>query len=412
MTAITTPPDAPTVPPYPALGSPTFNQEAYDYGSAMPAVADGMQALADNAHNNAVAANERAVAADDSADAAAISQSAAAASAASAINAPGTNANSTTSLALTAGTKNFTIQTGKAFPVGMPFFLASASDPSKRMTGILLAHNPATGACSSSMTPDPGATGTFADWVMGVGISAASSVSLPRIARTSNTALTVAEKGKLIDITSGTFAQTSDSAGTLGADWFVWLANSGTGVPTWSGSSLPQGAMVLLQSDGTTIRSYVLRMPEGVLMARDEKATGTNGGNSTTATWVTRDLNTTVLNTIAGASLASNQVTLPPGTYQLKASAPMFGGGGSAQAHQLRLYNVTASTVAAVGTSERAPSSGQTRSLIAVQLVIAVTSAFRLEHWVATGASVNGLGNASGSGAIEVYSDIECRKVA
>jgi hypothetical protein len=345
-------------------------------------------------------------------NAAELAAAAAALSAASAINSAGTSATSTTSLALTAGAKSWTIQTGKLFPPGQPIYLASAADPTKRMSGLLLTHNPSTGACTSNMTPDPGATGTYADWIMGVGVSAASSVSLPRSARTSNTALNVGDKGKLIDITSGSFAQTNDAAGTLGADWFVWLTNSGTGVPTWSTLSLPQGSMFLLHSDGTTVRSYPLEIPIGVLMARDEKATGTNGGNSTSATWITRDLNTVVLNTIAGASLASNQVTLPPGTYQLRASAPMFGGGGSAQSHQLRLYNVTASTVAAVGTSERASSSGQTRSLIVTQLVVAVTSAFRLEHWVATGTGVNGLGNASGSGAIEVYSDIECRKVA
>ena len=47
------PPTALTVPIYPQLGSPAFNQEAYSYGSSMPAVAAGMQALADNAFNNA-----------------------------------------------------------------------------------------------------------------------------------------------------------------------------------------------------------------------------------------------------------------------------------------------------------------------------------------------------------------------
>lgn len=56
MTAPTTPPVAPTVPIYPALGSATFNSEAYTCGSSMPAVTLGIQALADNAYTNAGAA--------------------------------------------------------------------------------------------------------------------------------------------------------------------------------------------------------------------------------------------------------------------------------------------------------------------------------------------------------------------
>lgn len=65
MTNPVAPPAAPTVPVYPALGSPSFNQEAYTYGTSMPGVTLGIKALADNAYANAQAANERAVAAQD-----------------------------------------------------------------------------------------------------------------------------------------------------------------------------------------------------------------------------------------------------------------------------------------------------------------------------------------------------------
>lgn len=71
MTNPVIPPAAPAVPVYPALGSPNFNQEAYTYGSSMPAVSAGIGAVGDAAYTNAVAANERAVAADSSAAAAA-----------------------------------------------------------------------------------------------------------------------------------------------------------------------------------------------------------------------------------------------------------------------------------------------------------------------------------------------------
>lgn len=71
MTSPVTPPAAPTVPPYPALGSPTFNADAYTFGSTMPAVVAGIDALAENAFTNAKSANEDAVEAQSSASAAA-----------------------------------------------------------------------------------------------------------------------------------------------------------------------------------------------------------------------------------------------------------------------------------------------------------------------------------------------------
>ena len=42
MTNPVAPPAAPTVPVYPALGSPSFNQEAYTFGSSMPGVSTAL----------------------------------------------------------------------------------------------------------------------------------------------------------------------------------------------------------------------------------------------------------------------------------------------------------------------------------------------------------------------------------
>ena len=63
MTNPVAPPAAPTVPVYPALGSPSFNQEAYAYGSAMPGVSATLGAIGAAAHTNAVSAQESAAAA-------------------------------------------------------------------------------------------------------------------------------------------------------------------------------------------------------------------------------------------------------------------------------------------------------------------------------------------------------------
>lgn len=409
MTAIVTPTPIDDLPPAPLPTDtiPVFNSSAFALVAALEDFVDQTNASATATEQNATAANERAVLADASADAAALSEAAAVAAAASAINAPGTNANSTTSLALTAGAKAWTIQTGKLYPPGQPIYLASAANPTvNRMYGILGTHDNTTGACTATMTPDPGASGTHTDWIMGIGVSVATGSSLPRIARTSNTALTVAEKGKLIDVTSGTFTQTTDSAATLTADWYAYLTNTGTGVVTFGTLALVQGASVKLQSDGTTVRAYPERLPEQVLVAREEQAATTQGGTpGGTGTWLTRTLNTTPVNTIVGASRTGNEITLPGGTYRINASAPAY----RADGHKARLYNVTGAAVLLVGSSEGCSSDAttptQTRSHINGVFTLSTASAVRIEHVVGTATATSGFGRAGSGSAIEVFTE-------
>lgn len=407
----------PTITALPAPPDPndrsTFNTRAYPWSVAQQTLATEVGNVATNVYNNAVETASNAAAAADSVTDADSAAASAAASAASAINAPGTSATSTTSLALTAGAKAWTIQTGKLYPPGQPIYLASAANPTvNRMYGILGTHDNTTGACTATMTPDPGASGTHTDWIMGIGVSLANGPSLPRIARTSNTALTVAEKGKLIDITSGTFAQTTDSGGTLGADWYAYLTNTGTGAPTFGTLALAQGAMVLLHSDGTTVRAYPQRVPEQILVVRDEKTQGTAGDAvGSVSTWVARTLNTTAANTIPGASLASNLVSLKAGTYYVSGSDM----GYRTNSHKARLYNVTASAVLLQGTAENANAPdypAATRSLIGGQFTLAADSQIRLEHYAANSSGGTFGVAVGGTSGTEVYAELTFRKVS
>jgi len=74
-----------------------------------------------------------------------------------------------------------------------------------------------------------------------------------------------------------------------------------------------------------------------LLHVEDQKTSGSHGGSSVATTWTTRTLNTVVSNEISGASLSSNQITLPAGKYYFEASAPAYKING----HRIKLYNAT-----------------------------------------------------------------------
>ena len=81
------------------------------------------------------------------------------------MSAPGTNATSTTSLAVGTGSKSLTIQTGKAFVVGMSVKIASTASPGNWMAGDITAYNSGTGALTVNSVLTSG-SGTVADWTV------------------------------------------------------------------------------------------------------------------------------------------------------------------------------------------------------------------------------------------------------
>jgi hypothetical protein len=137
---------------------------------------------------------------------------------------------------------------------------------------------------------------------------------------------------------------------------------------------------------------------------REELTSGSTPADSSgTNSWNTRVVNTSVTNEISGASLATNQITLPAGTYYIDANAPAWG----TNSHRLKLYNVTDATDTLLGACEYSQTGAgditQSRSTVRGRFTIAGTKAFELRHWSArNGAS---LGRAASTGQSEHYTE-------
>lgn len=92
----------------------------------------------------------------------------AAAAAASALNAPGTSATSTSSIAIGTGSKTFSIQPGKAFAVGQFVVAAKTGAPANYIGGQITTHDSAAGLLTINGTK-VGGSGTHADWMISLG---------------------------------------------------------------------------------------------------------------------------------------------------------------------------------------------------------------------------------------------------
>jgi len=148
-----------------------------------------------------------------------------------------------------------------------------------------------------------------------------------------------------------------------------------------------------------------------MIVLRDEKSSGTSGGTFTSGAWQTRDLNTVSSNGITGASLASNRVTLPAGTYEVDARAPAL----RVSHHKARLRNITDGSNILIGTtmvSEQGGAIVQNESRVQGLFTLAAEAVIELQHRCETSFATEGFGTASGFGVTEVYTTMIIRKVS
>jgi len=147
--------------------------------------------------------------------------------------------------------------------------------------------------------------------------------------------------------------------------------------------------------------------------AVDSKASGTNGGVSVSGSWQTRNL-TSLTDSNTGITLASNQLTIPAGTYQVWAASPFQGVVNRANT---RLQNITDGATLLDGSSACSTGGGTTfHSYIVGIFTLSATKTVELQYQVQTVAGAQqDLGFSSGGSFTvghEVYTQIKIVKLA
>ncbi|NRB18054.1 MAG: hypothetical protein HRU33_10940 [Rhodobacteraceae bacterium] len=147
-----------------------------------------------------------------------------------------------------------------------------------------------------------------------------------------------------------------------------------------------------------------------LLHVKEQQAGGVDaGGADATLNWFQRVLNTVMTNTIPGASLSANAVTLPAGTYQVVGSSPFHQTG----AGRCRLRDAANTTTYLNGSTTRAAAGSgiQTASLLIGEFTLAASTAVVVEGRVSNTVAVDGLGRGANWNP-ETFTNITFRKIA
>jgi len=158
-----------------------------------------------------------------------------------------------------------------------------------------------------------------------------------------------------------------------------------------------------------------------VAIIADEKSYNTDGGGSSTGSFITRDLNTEIsdpdnivtiestTHTVSGHT-STYKFTLGAGTYQISWSCPAF----KSNRHTTHLYDETGTTVLQEGTSEYAAASGVVgnHSFGSFIHTISTNNTYQIRQRFDTAQATDGLGVAHDySGSNNIYTIVYIYKL-
>lgn len=176
------------------------------------------------------------------------------------------------------------------------------------------------------------------------------------VAKTADYTVTSADNFKLIDVTANSPTITLPTASSVGETFFVEIRNSGGGTVTvapasgtvdgLSSTTIGPGGTKSFFNNATNYFSVGASSTPGVLHAQLQKSSGTDSGEAVAAgSWGDRLFNTSLKNTIVGASIntTTGAITLPAGTYKIRAICPSKMGNTSVGI-RARVYDSTNTT--------------------------------------------------------------------
>lgn len=152
------------------------------------------------------------------------------------------------------------------------------------------------------------------------------------------------------------------------------------------------------------------------IVVSDTKTAGTAGGAATAGAWTNHALTTKDIDTANIATLSSDQITLPAGTYEVIGWAVSY----ASNNFKLRLRKTSGtpanvSGVAGTNGFVQASEGIQVPAMILGRFTISSTETFALQYWITTnGGGPETLGKESGSldGMPDVYAQLKFKKTA
>lgn len=145
-----------------------------------------------------------------------------------------------------------------------------------------------------------------------------------------------------------------------------------------------------------------------------QQTSGTQGGAITSGSYQVVPINTSKTNTISGASLASNRITLPTGTYYIQARTPVAQSNGDGTG-KVKIYNFTDSTDLIIGSSSyvNSPATGYSDCTLDVSGRFTLAAEKEIQFMIRIDVTTdgNGYGYPCNYGDVEIYASIEIYKI-
>ena len=353
---------------------------------------------------------------------------------------------STTNLLIGLGSKTFVTQSGEQYTAGIWMTAVSNANSANWMFGQVTSY---IGASLVLDVQAIGGSGTLASWnlsltgargatgpagsLSGVATGTVELLSGAAIASAATVNLDTATGNRVHITGTTTITAVTLTRGprTVIFDGILTLTHHATNNNLPGGANIitAPGDRAIYESDGTTdyCVAYVKANGQAVTVGaapatpfmhvREEQSAGTNSQNTSLSSFpgTVRTINTVVSNTISGASLASDQLTLPAGVYEIYCWAPAVGVGNSHSRHQAYLERVAGSSVILIGTVAQlnGTSGGFTSgspSLISGRFTLAATETVQIRHM--SNAGNGGQNLAGGTGLSAVYTTLSLTKVA